>query len=459
MAEEARQADEARLAEEARQADEARLAEEIRKAKEADARVEAEALAAAEIKAIKDAAAQKVADELAFNSLSLGGETDPNAFDGLDNLDDLLGDLSFDDQLFEGVDDNNLSADIPHFEDNMEKLQEVDDFGLLDELSLDAFDNNMLPQTAKDDLSIASLDELSDALIDDEPISLTVEETVSSEEAESEISSSDDLQQFLDELGDKQSRKELEKASNIKVSDAAEEKKREEHRWGLLCGEAEDSLYDKKGTLPAFDLSGTLIPYIKDTIAFTERADYWMEVAYNPLSIIIDPEAKLIRCNLSIDDPLFIQMCRGKIHDELVELLEVNEQHIEDLRNESSHVTQFCYSFKAFLWSVSLLSSHGELAADVNPNEKIRINDWLTLKEVERFPYIWQIAAVFNQHHASLNQAASWLNLPKRYVYAFYNGVSTLEMVVKTSKETEEGIREVKGKEKTEGGFMKLFGH
>ncbi len=303
----------------------------------------------------------------------------------------------------------------PSSDNNQTTNHEEDIFAgldMLDDLNLD--DN------------IAEKNELSfePSLIDNKTSDLaTKAQPLDSDE---DISSPDELQHFLDELNEKGSLQEKEK----KASNHSKKKSKQQMRWRQLCGEYTNDNYKKDSDLKtSFKLEETLLPYLVDTIAFTQRAACWMELAYKPLSILINPENQLIYSNLSVNDPLFVQICSAKTIEELIEFLEVDSNKIEQINNNQQSNQLFSYEITSFLWTVSLLVSYGRLPEGVDPDKKISITNWLSLNKVEKFPYIMQIAAVFNRQHASLNETAAWLTLPKRYVYAFYNGVAALNMI------------------------------
>ncbi|MCK5895913.1 MAG: hypothetical protein KAG20_03850 [Cocleimonas sp.] len=249
--------------------------------------------------------------------------------------------------------------------------------------------------------------------------------------SDDEITSPDELQLFIDELSDKDSQQDKKQQS----TQSSLKKKKERQRWIQLCGRHRNEEYENDGAgNTRFKLEETLLPFLSDTVSFTERANCWMELSYKPLSIIINPKDKLIYSNLSLDNPIFVQICGKKIVEELIEFLEVNEEQVEKINSDQLNNKIYQYDLDYFIWTVSLLVSRGRLPENSNPEMPISIINWLSLNKVEKFPYIMQIAAVFNQHHASLNEVATWMTLPKRYVYSFYNGILALEMIDKSPK-------------------------
>ena len=258
------------------------------------------------------------------------------------------------------------------------------------------------------------------------------EEVQDDGEDKDKFTSPEELQSFLDDLNEKKANQDPNEKKAVKSLNSNIEKL----RWIHLCGKYKDDSYDKNaGVDTRFKLGTTLFPYVADTVSFTKRAECWMELSYKPLSLIINPDKNIIYSNLSLENPLFVQICRRNIVEELIEYLEVDEKHIEKIKTGQLESKLFSYDLRYFTWTLSLLVSRGRLPEDCNPDEKMRIINWLSLSKVEKFPYIMQIAAVFNQHHASLNEAASWMTLPKRYVYAFYNGVLALDMIDKKKEE------------------------
>ena len=298
---------------------------------------------------------------------------------------------------------------------------------------------------------IDNIDESSTLLLDD-----ILE---ASKETTSEVIPADDLQSLLDELIENKEKQKDEKAENNQNSDGqtveAKRKTKEIKRWNILCGEYDDISYKISSYEEThFTLTDTIFPYIKDSISFSKRSNCWMKMSYKYLSIVIDPESKHIHSSISLEDKNYIYLCIKNIDEDQVEFEEIDEQGIA-LFKQNNSIKYFKYSFDAFLWTTSLIVSHGRLPDNVNPETKISITNWLNLKEVEKFPYIMQIAAIFNQHHASLDEVATWMNLPKRYVYAFYNGVAALDMIEKDPKKSNKKSLIAMGKEKKEESTIK----
>jgi hypothetical protein len=357
----------------------------------------------------------------------LAVETDSKEFDSLDDL-----------ILDAGNDELKLDEPISLMDFSPDSMP-VDALLNDEELSLDKVMNTPVKPEVEDKIdhqdSMAREEKtdvsLDNSLMDKKPI---LTEEVDDESGDKDkFTSPEELQSFLDDLNEKDANQDPKDKKAIKLLHSNIEKL----RWIHLCGKYKDDSYDKNaGGDTRFKLGATLFPYVADTVAFTERAECWMELSYKPLSLIINPDKNLIYSNLSLENPLFVQICRRNIVEELIEYLEVDEKYIEKIKTEQLESKLFSYDLRYFIWTLSLLVSHGRLPEGCNPDEKMRIINWLSLSKVEKFPYIMQIAAVFNQHHASLNEAASWMTLPKRYVYAFYNGVLALDMIDKKKEKS-----------------------
>ena len=195
-----------------------------------------------------------------------------------------------------------------------------------------------------------------------------------------DLSSPDELQRFLDELNEKSSQQQEKKV----VSSTSDKENRQKIRWNQLCGEHKNSHYKKNsGVNTRFKLEETLLPYLVDTISFTQRAECWMELAYKPLSLLINPESKLIYSNFSLKDPLFVQICNGKAIEELIEYLEVDPEKIDQIKAKQLPEKLFTYDIQYFLWTIGLLVSHGRLPENVNPDAGMSVTNWLGVKKTE----------------------------------------------------------------------------
>ncbi|HFC93158.1 MAG TPA: hypothetical protein ENJ51_10135 [Leucothrix mucor] len=371
----------------------------------------------------------------------------------LNALDELLLDTDNDELVVEEKPDESVSlVDFSPDSAQIDSLLEDKELSF-DKVVNESLTSNIADKTNhQESIDIENMDVLFNDSFLDNQLSLPTEE----ENEEDKFTSPEELQSFLDELSEKNAKQALENEKTVKPYN---KKSAEQLRWIQLCGQYEDASYEKNaGTNTRFKLEATLLPYVVDTVSFTERAECWMELSYNPLSIIINPEKKLVYSNLSIEDPVFVQICSGNMVEELIEYLEVDADRIEKINNGSLENKLFSYDLRHFIWTISLLVSHGRLPEDCNPDEKIRIINWLSLNKVEKFPYIMQIAAVFNQHYASLNEAAAWMTLPKRYVYAFYNGVLALDMIDKNPKKSSKQKLIARGdKENNESGIKNIL--
>jgi len=373
-----------------------------------------------------------------ISEITLAPKEKPNKLDEVDIFGEfILGENQIDFSLAEQKGSSDNSSDSSDSSDNSRDSKTN---SLLSELELELDVDLKLEEISKQtkpqkkpstDNSLLSFD--SNRLESASPPSREITEQ-SNDKPDDKLTSSDELQSLLDELNDKKAQpKEQKKIKKTLIS--THTKKKEQQRWKQLCGTYSNNDYQKNTNSSLyFKLEETLLPYIGDTVAFTERAECWMELAYKPLSIIINPEDKLVYCNLSLENPLFVQICSKSLLEELIEYLEVDSAYKKQIKDGQLNNKLFTYDLKYFTWSVSLLISHGRLPEGTDLDQPIGITNWLTLSKVERFPYIMQIAAVFNQHYASLNEVTTWMTLPKRYIYAFYNGVLAIDMIDKNAK-------------------------
>ena len=382
---------------------------------------EVEGLMSFENMALSSEAEDSVLEELSLETLSEGLNSleELNAFEDL-ILDTEKEELTLESQLDESISLVELTPDHKHVDSLLDKKLSFDKVNKKTEKPevADKIDH-------QDSISMKN----ADVLFADNQISLSNEKTYD----EDKLTSPDELQSFLDELSEKNA----EQALDDKKTNNPFNAKSTELRWLQLCGTYEDGSYEKNSPdNTRFKIEETLLPYVADTVSFTERSECWMELSYKPFSIIINPEEKRVYSTLALENPLFVQICSKNIVEELIEYLEVDEAKIEKISSGQLEGKLFSYSLDYFIWTVSLLVSYGRLPEECNPDERMGITNWLSLNKVEKFPYIMQIAAVFNQHHASLNEASAWMTLPKRYVYAFYNGVLALDMIDKKKEKS-----------------------
>jgi hypothetical protein len=83
----------------------------------------------------------------------------------------------------------------------------------------------------------------------------------------------------------------------------------------------------------------------------------------------------------------------------------------------------------ALLWRAAMLTAEGRLPSGVSPDRPIYLKQWPNMTRLQRTPHSLRIAAAWAIKGASIEATARLLNIPQRYVFAFYNAALELDLV------------------------------
>ncbi|PWQ93908.1 hypothetical protein [Leucothrix arctica] len=199
-------------------------------------------------------------------------------------------------------------------------------------------------------------------------------------------------------------------------------------RWVELCGD-----------LPDFDVSANLVSMqaeesffissVKDAVRLARQCQQGVLLNFPQAKIFVLPEIHRIFCTVSIDGPDFIALIRdcnsgdgGKMH--ILSTPEIHELN-ELISNQSTSL----YDLESFVWTSALLSAHGLLPRDLDPNKVVGLKHWPSMTRVALFPHIMPIAAQWAAQGMNAFDVAKTLNVPQRYVFSFYNAANTLGLI------------------------------
>jgi hypothetical protein len=102
--------------------------------------------------------------------------------------------------------------------------------------------------------------------------------------------------------------------------------------------------------------------------------------------------------------------------------------------NWSAPVNAKEYSLQSFIWQLALWASRGRLPAGTNIKQPIYIRRWPNFTRLVVTPHAMAIAALWAQQPRSLLDTASALNIPQRYVFAFYSAAQAVQLAGETRR-------------------------
>ncbi|MCU7904925.1 MAG: hypothetical protein KZQ76_03560 [Candidatus Thiodiazotropha sp. (ex Epidulcina cf. delphinae)] len=90
------------------------------------------------------------------------------------------------------------------------------------------------------------------------------------------------------------------------------------------------------------------------------------------------------------------------------------------------------YSIDAFHWQLALWASRGRLPKGTDLFRPVYLRRWPNFTRLVVTPYALAIAALWAEQPRSLIDTAQTLNIPQRYVFAFYSAAKAIQMAGET---------------------------
>ncbi|MES9851848.1 MAG: hypothetical protein ABW170_08460 [Candidatus Thiodiazotropha sp. L084R] len=92
------------------------------------------------------------------------------------------------------------------------------------------------------------------------------------------------------------------------------------------------------------------------------------------------------------------------------------------------------YTLYAFIWQLALWASRGRLPAGTSLTQPIYLRRWPNFSRLVVTPYALAIAALWTKQPRSLIDTATSLDIPQRYVFAFYSAANAVQLAGETRR-------------------------
>lgn len=92
------------------------------------------------------------------------------------------------------------------------------------------------------------------------------------------------------------------------------------------------------------------------------------------------------------------------------------------------------YSMQSLFWKVALWASRGRLPEGTSLTKPIYLRRWPNFTRLDVIPYALAIAALWAEQPRSLIDTAKHLEIPQRYVFAFYSAAKSLTLAGETRR-------------------------
>ncbi|HRJ52731.1 MAG TPA: hypothetical protein PLE99_08180 [Candidatus Thiothrix moscowensis] len=232
-----------------------------------------------------------------------------------------------------------------------------------------------------------------------------------------------------------------------------------ERRWRELCGEHEDVHNPSAWHLEVmlFTPENYLLTNILDALRLTRQADEAVQINLpNGHFALLMPSRCQAYCTLDTRSDEFSMLCNNPVQTGQVTLHIPSSAELNQLQTQAEENQSGLQDMEAFVWVISLLTSRGRMSRSIDINQQVSLKHWPNMTRLEQFPHIMRIAALWNQRPGNAFEIAQALDIPQRYVFAFYTAASTLNLFEMDQTKLKSREKE-KPKEESRGLFSRLL--
>lgn len=325
----------------------------------------------------------------------------------------------------------------------------------IDEATDDAPDNNVekIAENSKTEL----LETPETSAIEDDFVNPTVNNL------ETDDSPDIELQTLLNEIRQEAGKNDphAEFGANGQFSSAVEHNEAEsDKRWVTLCGEISSISQQKEVDKISYTYNKHLLNAVLEQLESTKGSDNLYRMKYKDLIIVIDHSKNRIYCNIPAKSDDYAAVCFSEIDPQQIKIHDLDYSEVRLYRKKMKENMDRSHSIESFIWTTSLLTSQGRLPKGTDIKQAVTLRDWPDLTRLELIPHAINIAAVLSKQAKSLLEISESLDIPQRYVFAFYNASLALNMIELGSNNKSPSLfsKKVANKKSEEKGvFSRLF--
>jgi len=312
------------------------------------------------------------------------------------------------------------------------------------ELATDGFELDAFDKLVSDDVL--------ESLEHDEDTS-----NIETNEAETVIDAVDDEEK--ESLTEEQVLDELRHSSPIFVREKSSPEKAR-LRWQELCGTHPDADYtpsDLKdirntGYNCESHLEGSLIAALR----LSKQTHQAVQVKYEPYDFFMFYEEGLIISKLDPKSPEFTMLCANAVRPGQINLHILDSEHSKKIQDNLENRQDSAFELESFIWTVCLVSSQGRLPTSFEYERPYLLKHWPNFTRMENFPFAMKIAALWHYEANKLSEVAEKLEIPQRYIVAFYNAAMGLSLFEQDPDKIQKKLVEPP-KKKRSGIIARLF--
>ncbi len=228
-----------------------------------------------------------------------------------------------------------------------------------------------------------------------------------------------------------------------------------DERWKLTCGKNK-----KKQNLKSFCTitpSEHILSSLLETIKQAKETKTVSRLKFKDIIVVIDPKTDSIYCDESIFSDYYANICHAPINKNDIKIHQLDESEIRLYRNKIEAGDENAHSMESFIWTTSLVTHQGYLPVATDINKKIGLKYWPNLTRLESVPHAIQIAAIFHKYSKSLSEVTNEMDIPKKYIIAFYNAALSLDFIELDGRKLPSTSTTVDSKPNKNRGFFSRF--
>ena len=179
-------------------------------------------------------------------------------------------------------------------------------------------------------------------------------------------------------------------------------------------------------------------------LALAQRSQSPVEVIAFGMGVVLDPVAH--KAYSAVTDSILRPICLLETHDE-PKYQKVGPNFL----SEPLYTFQMKKSvaikptdLDAFLWRVTLWSSRGRIPKGTDIHQAVELKAWPNLTRLDAIPNAPRIAALMMRGPQTLGEIAKKLDIPQRYVFAFYSASTAIGLANTVAKPVETVVADIK---------------
>ncbi|CAA6809474.1 MAG: Unknown protein [uncultured Thiotrichaceae bacterium] len=229
-------------------------------------------------------------------------------------------------------------------------------------------------------------------------------------------------------------------------------------RWQELCGSRasymRSELKDIRNTgyNRESHLQGSLIAALR----LSKQTQQVVQMKYEPYKFFVIYEDSLIVSPLDPKAPEFTMLCSNAVRPGQINLHILDSVQSKEMLDSLEKNREFAFELESFIWTTCLVSSQGRLPTDFESENQYLLKHWPNFTRMENFPFAMRIAALWHYEPNRLCDVAEKLEIPQRYIIAFFNAAMGLSLFEQDLDKVQSKLIEPP-KKKRSGIIARLF--